>query len=74
MKGETLKQMDKLFFQEAIKISDPGLFKCDKCGAPLIVSQNNEFGWEYIDGFWKHNCSHLKNDIDFRENERRLNP
>lgn len=48
--------MDKLLFQEIIKVSNPGLHTCDECGAPLIVTQNNEFGWKYIDGFWKHDC------------------
>lgn len=41
-------------------MDDYNFYRCPKCNALLVVSNDPDDPWQYKDGKWEHNCNQPK--------------
>jgi len=54
----TLNAMENwMKIDKSIREEMQSVYKCKKCGEPLVVSNDKDCPWQYEKGYWTHKCS-----------------
>lgn len=56
-----MNPLQTLLMATAILSHSDDLYKCEKCGEPLILTNLPDCPWSMIDGKWVHTCSKPEN-------------